>query len=105
MTLFGAYTTTARTIQLARADIAIPLALGATNAITIRRFAGEVGLVAVAAVFADNIATPFLSLTSASEPSVYFAVLLGLPVIAFGAAVLASRAITRISPVAILKSA
>ncbi len=113
VTLFGAYTTTARAIQLARADIAIRLALGATNAITIRRFAGEVGLVAIAgavvgsiaAGFADNIVTPFLSLTSASEPSVYIAVLLGLPVIAFGAAVLASRAITRISPVAILKGA
>ena len=113
ITLFGAYTTTARAIQLARGEIAIRLALGATNAATIRRFSGDVGIVAAAgtivgsfsAMYAGKFVTPFLSLTSATEPAVYLAILLGLPAIALGTAALASRAITRISPVSILKSA
>ncbi|HEX6941884.1 MAG TPA: FtsX-like permease family protein, partial [Gemmatimonadaceae bacterium] len=113
ITVFGAYTTTARAIQLARADIAIRLALGATNAATIGRFSSDIGIVAavgtlvgsLGAMYAGKFVTPFLSLTSASEPVVYLTVLLGLPAIALATAVLASGAITRISPVSVLKSA
>ena len=113
ITVFGAYTTTARAIQLARAEIAIRLALGATNAATIRRFSSDIAIVAAAgtmvgslgAMYAGKFVSPFLPLTSASEPAVYLTVLLGLPAIALVTAVLASGAITRISPCSILKSA
>ena len=111
LTLFGAYGTTARAIQLARGDIAIRLALGATNAVAIRRLARDLGIVAatgalggaVASVWASGVVRPFLALVSASDPFVYVAATSCLTLVAVLTAAFAARAVTRIDPAAVLR--
>ena len=77
LTLFGAYGTTARAIQTAKAEIAIRMALGAQRMTTIGAFARRLGGVAllgsltgaVVALYASDGVRPFLFFVSAGHRS------------------------------------